>query len=121
MVNIIGLMAENLMVPGLITKWRVEEYSLGQMVEDTKENMWTIKKRAKDNSSGQMVESMKVAGRMVNNMESVPILQHQAKLNKDNGKKEKDFIGYKTINESIIKINIRISSFELYEGIYILL
>tara|TARA_B110000503_G_C6839505_1_gene286231 strand:+ start:409 stop:570 length:162 start_codon:yes stop_codon:yes gene_type:complete len=52
-----------------------------------------IKKRVKDNSSGQMAESMKVVGKMVNNMVLEPILQRQAKLSRDNGKKEKDFIG----------------------------
>ena len=95
MVNTIGQMVENSTDLGLITKWRVEEYSPGQMVEDTKENMWTIKKRVKENSFGQMEESMKVVGKMENNMESVHILQHLVKLNKANGKKEKDSIGYK--------------------------
>jgi hypothetical protein len=91
--NIIGLMAENTMVFGLITKWKVTEYLPGLMVVATKETMSTTKKKAKVYFSGQMEGNMKVGGRMVNNTELEPIPAQAEKLSKVNGKMGKDFNG----------------------------
>jgi hypothetical protein len=55
--------------------------------------MLMIKKKAMVYFTGQMVENMKVDGKMVNNMELEHIHQRVVKQNKDNGKMVKDSIG----------------------------
>jgi len=70
------------------------------------ENMWeimlTIKKRVKENSTGLMAESTKVDGRTENNMvlEHIPLLVE--KQSRENGKKARDFIGFRTNDENNI-------------------
>ena len=55
--------------------------------------MLMIKKRVKEDSFGQMAESMKVDGEMENSMELEHILQLAVRPSKENGKKVRDSIG----------------------------
>lgn len=59
----------------------------------------TLMTRKKDTvySTGQMAESTKVAGKMVNSMVSVHIHPQAEKPNKANGKKVKDLIGFQAM------------------------
>ncbi len=68
----------------------------GQMEEDMKAIMLMIKKRVTEYSIGPTVENMKVAGKMENNMELEHTPQQVERPNKENGKKERGFIGYRT-------------------------
>lgn len=54
---------------GWQTRCMVKECSHGLTAEDTKESTLTIKKRDMAFSFGQMEESMKELGKMVNSME----------------------------------------------------
>jgi hypothetical protein len=70
------------------------------MEEDTKEITLTIKKKDKVYSIGQTEENMKENGKMESNTEQEFILQQVVKQKWENGKMEKDFIGYnQTTNE----------------------
>ena len=88
-----GLMADSSLDPGSIIKWKVTVHSLGLMVENTKEIMQMIKRKVKVLSTGQMAGSMKVAGKTENSMAMEITLQPVARLNKEDGKKERDFNG----------------------------
>ena len=61
---------------------------------DMKVNILMIKKKEMVTFIGQMEESMREDGKMVNSMVLVLILQLVVKLNKANGMTVKDFIGY---------------------------
>jgi hypothetical protein len=61
---------------------------------DMKVNILMIKKKEMVTFIGQMEESMREDGKMVNSMVLVLILQQVVKLNKANGMTAKDFIGY---------------------------
>ena len=54
------------------------------------------KKKVKVSFTGLMVESTKVVGKTVNNMESAPIPLLAVRRSKVSGKKEKDFTGSRT-------------------------
>lgn len=57
-----GLMEENTMETGKITKWTVMENSLGLMEEDTLENTKMIRNKDMEFSNGLMVVNTKEAG-----------------------------------------------------------
>jgi hypothetical protein len=61
---------------------------------DMKVNILMIRKKEMVTFIGQMEESMREDGKMVNSMVLVLILQLVVKLNKANGMTVKDFIGY---------------------------
>lgn len=63
------------------------------MEEGTRVSTSMIKRRDKESSFGQMVEDMKVAGKMVSNMVLELTHQRVEKPNKVSGKKVKDSIG----------------------------
>jgi len=63
------------------------------MVESMKENMLMTRKKVTVSSTGQMVESTKVAGRMANNMALEPTLVLVAELSKESGPTERDLDG----------------------------
>jgi hypothetical protein len=71
--------------------------SHGLMVESMRETTWTTKKKDKEYSTGQTVESMMVAGRMENSMALVIILLQVENPSRENGKKAKDCIGFRMI------------------------
>ena len=71
-------------------------YSHGLMAGDMKVILSTIRKRVKVFSSGLMVESTREDGKTVNNTELVLTLLLAVKRSKENGKKVKDFTGFKT-------------------------
>jgi hypothetical protein len=75
------------------------EFLHGLMVDDMKESTWMIKKKVKVSSIGPTAENTKEAGKMENNTASESTPQLVAKPNKENGKKEKGYIGFKPINE----------------------
>ncbi len=64
-----------------------------------KANTLMIKKKDKVSSFGQTEESTMVDGKMVNKMVLELTPPQVERLNKENGKMEKDFIGSKTTNE----------------------
>ena len=68
-----GLMEENMKDHGKIIKCMVEEYSFGLTEEDMKDNIRMIKNRDMDNLYGQMVEVIKVHGKMESKMDVVHI------------------------------------------------
>jgi hypothetical protein len=70
------------------------EFLLGLMDVDMKVNISMIRKKVMVTFIGQMVESTKEDGKMVNNTVLVLILQLVVKLNKVNGMMVKDFTGY---------------------------
>lgn len=76
------------------------------MAESTSAIMWTTKKKARVNSSGQMAESMMGAGKMANNMALETIPQPVGNRNRESGKMAKDCIGYKLKNETIFNRNV---------------
>lgn len=66
-----------------------------------------IKRRVRVTSTGLMVVNMRVAGKMENNTESELILPRVEKPNRENGKMERDFIGYKIpLNEHFYELII---------------
>ena len=71
------------------------------MVESMKETISMIRRKVKELSTGQMVGNTKVAGRMESNMETDSIHQPAIKLNKEDGMRERDFIGFKIIKVQI--------------------
>jgi hypothetical protein len=66
------------------------------MAEDMKVIMSMTRRRVKVFSSGLMAESTKEDGKTVNNTELVHTPLLAVKQSKESGKKEKDFIGFKT-------------------------
>jgi len=70
------------------------EFLLGLMDVDMKVNISMIRKKVMVTSIGQMAESTREDGKMVNNTVLVLILQLVVKLNKVNGMTVKDFTGY---------------------------
>jgi hypothetical protein len=70
------------------------EFLLGLMDVDMKVNILMIKKKEMVTFIGQMEESMREDGKMVNSTVLVLILRLVVKLNKVNGMMVKDFIGY---------------------------
>ena len=70
------------------------EFLLGLMDVDMKVNILMIRKKEMVTFIGQMEESTKEDGKMVNSMGLVLILQLVVKLNKVSGMMVKDFIGY---------------------------
>jgi len=70
------------------------EFLLGLMDVDMKVNILMIRKKEMVTFIGQMVESTKEDGKMVNSMVLVLILLLVVKLNKVNGMMVKDFTGY---------------------------
>jgi hypothetical protein len=68
-------------------------FSLGPTAESMKETMLTTRRKDTVSSTGQMAESMKVDGRMVNNtvLEPTPVLV--ARPSRENGKMERDSNG----------------------------
>lgn len=97
MENIALLMVECLKDLGTTIKWKVKESSHGLTVEDTKEIIKMIRKKAMVPFIILMEESMMVAGKMESNMALELILLQMANRNKENGKKEKDFIGFQAM------------------------
>ena len=72
----------------------------GLMEDITSEIMLTTKRKAKESSTGQMVENMMVAGKMESNMASVTTPQLVENLSKESGQRERDCIGCNLISES---------------------
>ena len=70
------------------------EYLHGLMDVDMKVNILMIRKKEMVTFIGQMEESTREDGKMVNNTVLVLILPLVVKLNKVNGMMVKDFIGY---------------------------
>ena len=70
------------------------EFLLGLMDVDMKVNILMIRKKEMVTFIGQMEESTREDGKMVNSMGLVLILQLVVKLNKVSGMMVKDFIGY---------------------------
>jgi hypothetical protein len=71
------------------------------MAEDMKVIMSMIRRKETESSSGLMAESMTEAGKTENNTVLELTLLPAVNPSKENGKKERDFIGFK-INEIII-------------------
>jgi len=71
------------------------------MAEDTRVIMSTTRRRVKVFSSGLTAESTKEDGRTENNTVLEPTHPPAVKQSKENGKKVKDFTGFKT-NETIL-------------------
>jgi hypothetical protein len=69
------------------------EYLLGLMEEDMKDNTSTIKKKDMVTFIGLMEGNMRGVGKMENNMELVSIHLQVEKLNRVNGRMERDFNG----------------------------
>ncbi len=69
------------------------EYLLGLMEEDMKDNTSTIKKKDMVTFIGLMEGNMRGVGKMENNMELVSIHPQVEKLNRVNGRMERDFNG----------------------------
>jgi hypothetical protein len=69
------------------------EYLLGLMEEDMKDNTSTIKKKDMVTFIGLMEGNMRGVGKMENNMELVSIHLQVEKLNRVNGRTERDFNG----------------------------
>jgi hypothetical protein len=69
------------------------EYLLGLMEEDMKDNTSTIKKKDMVTFIGLMEGNMRGVGKMENNMELVSIHLRVEKLNRVNGRTERDFNG----------------------------
>merc|ERR1719198_2083005 len=90
---ITGQTAECSSVHGSIIKWKDTGRSRGQMAESMKVTILMIKKKGKEHSTGPTAENMKEAGKMVNNMAMDSTHRQVVKLNKEDGTKEKDFIG----------------------------
>jgi hypothetical protein len=67
------------------------------MVENMKETISMIRRKVKELSTGQMEGNTKVAGRMESNMETDSTRRPAVKLNKEDGMRERDFIGFKII------------------------
>jgi hypothetical protein len=67
------------------------------MAEGMKVTMLMTRKKDMVYSTGQMVESTKVAGKTVSNMVLVPTHQPVVKPNKVNGKRAKDLIGFQVM------------------------
>lgn len=76
----------------------VKENSNGKMEEFTKDNIIMIKKKALENSNGQMVADLKVNGLMENNKVMEYITIQKEKLNMENGEMDKEFSGLKKKN-----------------------
>ena len=70
------------------------EFLLGLMDVDMKVNILMIRKKEMVTFIGQMEESTREDGKMVNSMGLVLIPQLVVKLNKVNGMMVKDFTGY---------------------------
>ena len=87
-------MADSLRETGLTIRWKAEEYLLGQIIEDMRENILMIKKKDLVSFFGLMAESMKENGRMENNTGRENTHQHREKLKRVNGPKEKGLHGY---------------------------
>lgn len=66
-----GLMEGNMMVTGILVKWKGEENSNGMMEDHTLENIKTTKNMDMENFHGLMEENLKEIGLMGNNMERV--------------------------------------------------
>ena len=62
-------------------------------------NTSMIRRREKDPSIGQTADSMWEDGKMVSSMGSETTRALVARLNKENGRRVKDFIGSKVTNE----------------------
>jgi len=75
------------------------ECSLGQTAEDMKESTSMTRKKVKESFSGQMAESTREAGKTENNTELVSTPPQVVKPSKESGKKVKDYIGSKPIND----------------------
>ena len=78
---------------GLITKWKVEEFSHGLIIGDMMGNISMIKRKDLEFSTGQMVVNTKESGKMGSSMVKVNILQHQVKLKEVSGPKERELLG----------------------------
>jgi len=79
---------------GSITKWKAMVFSPGLTEDDTKEIMSMTRRKDMVCSTGQMVESMRVDGKMENNMESVLTQVLEERPNKENGQMERDSDGW---------------------------
>lgn len=84
-----GLISDNIMETGLITKCMDKGSSLGKMEGNTKVNILKIRNRVMEYLPGQMAENMKVSGSMDSKMEKVYIPQQREKEKKVNGRMEK--------------------------------
>jgi hypothetical protein len=87
--SINGVMEDNIVDNGEIIKWKVEEFSHGQIIEDTKVNTMMIRKKAMVYSSGPTEEDMKESGRMASSMELECTQVLQASKEKVNGQRAK--------------------------------
>lgn len=62
-------MADSTVANGRTIRWKEGEYSHGPITGGTRESTTMIRRRDRVCSTGQMEESTKVIGKMVNNME----------------------------------------------------
>lgn len=89
--------------PGRTTRWKAKECSSGLMVESMRVNTSTIRRRVGASSTGKCTDLIKL-GRMVanttdsgstaNKTELATTPPPQAKLNRDNGRKESALRGF---------------------------
>lgn len=85
---------------GEIIRCTAKEYFYGKMAEDTRVNTLMIKNMDMGNSFGQTAESIKVIGKMVNNMEEEFIRELLEFREKENGEMAKKLDG--SMNENNI-------------------
>jgi len=95
-------MAVSTLAPGKTTKWKVKVNLLGQMEDIMLEIMWTTKRKDRESLTGQMVENMTEAGKMVNSMESETIHPPAESQSRENGRRARDCIGCRPLNDSFI-------------------
>jgi hypothetical protein len=78
---------------GKITKWKVEEFSHGLIIEDMKENILMIRKKEMEYFIGPMAESTKENGKMENSMDKENTHQLLVKRKEGSGLKERELLG----------------------------
>ena len=88
--HIDGLMIEDMMENGFKIKCKELVKQCGQTVEFIKANILMIKKMGMVDLLGQISESMKDIGKMVNSMAQVYIFHPLEKRNMENGRTEED-------------------------------
>ena len=88
-----GPIKDNTTGNGLIIKWKVMEFLIGQMARNIWENLKTIKNMDKEIFSGQMEKYIEGNGRMVNRMEQVYLRNLQVYLPKVYGVKGRGLNG----------------------------
>lgn len=93
--SINGLMAEDLKAAGLKINFMVVEYTLGQMEGAMMENILKTKSMASEYTFGLIKRSMKVTGRMANNMARASSQTLKVSQESDCGKTVIELSGYR--------------------------